>query len=47
LGPALAVGVTDRLWKISDIVEMLDGIEAKEKREARSLFGKRCCAATL
>jgi len=36
--PAMAAGVTDRLWEISDLVEMLEAFEAKDKREAKPLF---------
>jgi hypothetical protein len=36
--PAMAAGVTDRLWEISDIVAMLEAWEAKEKRDAKPVF---------
>lgn len=38
ISPAMAAGVTDRLWEVSDIVDVLDAWEAKEKRDARPLF---------
>jgi hypothetical protein len=31
--PAMAAGVTDRLWEVADIVDVLDAWEAKQKRE--------------
>jgi IS1 family transposase len=36
--PAMAAGVTDRLWEMSDVVDMLDAFDAKAKRGARPLF---------
>jgi hypothetical protein len=36
--PAMAAGVTDRLWEISDLVEMLEAWETKEKRDAKPIF---------
>jgi IS1 family transposase len=36
--PAMAAGVTDRLWEVGDIVDVLDAWEAKEKRDARPIF---------
>jgi hypothetical protein len=36
--PAMAAGVTDRLWEIGDIVAVLEAWEAKEKRDARPIF---------
>lgn len=38
ISPAPAAGVTDRLWKISDLVDILEAFEAKEKREAKTIF---------
>jgi IS1 family transposase len=38
VSPAMAAGVTDRLWEISDLVEMIEAWEAKEKREAKPMF---------
>jgi hypothetical protein len=35
---ARAAGVTDRLWEMSDVVDMLDALQAKEKRDGRPLF---------
>jgi IS1 family transposase len=32
--PAMAVGVTDRLWEMKDLVEMLEAFEANQKRAA-------------
>jgi hypothetical protein len=37
ISPAMAAGVTDRLWEMSDVVDMLDAWEAKEKRDAASV----------
>jgi hypothetical protein len=34
----LAAGVTDRLWDMTDLVEMIEAWEAKEKRDARPIF---------
>jgi hypothetical protein len=36
--PAMSAGVTDKLWEIGDIVEMMEASEVKEKRDARPLF---------
>jgi hypothetical protein len=36
--PAMAAGVTDRLWEMGDVVDMLDALQAKEKRDSRPLF---------
>jgi IS1 family transposase len=36
--PAMAAGVTDRLWEMGDVVDMLDALQAKEKRDARPQF---------
>ncbi|MCC6946307.1 MAG: DDE-type integrase/transposase/recombinase [Bradyrhizobiaceae bacterium] len=36
--PAMAAGVTDRLWEIGDLVDLLDAWEAKEKRDAAPIF---------
>jgi hypothetical protein len=30
--PAMAVGVTDRLWEMSDLVEMVEAFETSQKR---------------
>jgi IS1 family transposase len=38
ISPAMAAGVSDRLWEISDLVAMLEAWEAKEKREAKPVF---------
>jgi len=38
VSPAMAAGVTDRLWEISDLVEMLESFEAKERRDSRPVF---------
>lgn len=36
--PAMAAGVTDRLWEMSDLIEVLEAFEAKEKRDSRPIF---------
>ena len=38
ISPAMAAGVSDRLWEISDLVMMLEAWEAKEKRHAKPVF---------
>jgi len=38
VSPAMAAGVTDRLWEIGDLVAMLEAWEAKEKRDAKPIF---------
>ena len=38
VSPAMAAGVTDRLWEMVDVVDMLDAFEAKGKRAARPKF---------
>jgi len=38
MSPAMAAGVTDRLWEMSDLVAMLEAWETKEKRDARPIF---------
>jgi len=38
VSPAMAAGVTDRLWEMGDVVDMLDALQMKEKRDARPLF---------
>jgi hypothetical protein len=35
---AMAAGVTDRLWEMTDVVDMLDAFEAKRKREPKETF---------
>ena len=32
--PAMAAGVTDRLWEMSDVVDLLEAFEAARKRAA-------------
>jgi hypothetical protein len=32
--PAMAAGVTDRLWEMADLVKMLESWEAAEQRKA-------------
>jgi hypothetical protein len=32
--PAMAAGVTDRVWEMSDLVEMIEAFEAAQKRAA-------------
>ena len=36
--PAMAAGVTDRLWEMVDVVDVLDAFEAKRKRGAKPIF---------
>jgi IS1 family transposase len=38
VSPAMAAGVTDRLWEMVDVVDVLDAFEAKRKRAAKPLF---------
>jgi IS1 family transposase len=38
VSPAMAAGVTDRLWEMGDAVDMLDAFEAKRKREPKVTF---------
>ena len=32
--PAMAAGVTDRLWEMSDVLDLLEAFEAAQKRAA-------------
>jgi len=42
VSPAMAAGVTDRLWEMGDVVDMLDAFEAKkEARHAPAIRGLR------
>jgi hypothetical protein len=38
VSPAMAAGVTDCLWEMTDVVDMLDAFEAKRKREPKVTF---------
>ena len=38
VSPAMAAGVTDRLWEMIDVVDVLDAFEAKRKRDAKTTF---------
>jgi IS1 family transposase len=38
VSPAMAAGVTDRLWEMVDVVDVLDAFEAKRKRAAKPIF---------
>ena len=38
ISPAMAAGVTDRLWEMVDVVDVLDAFEAKRKREPKIVF---------
>ena len=38
VSPAMAAGVTDRLWEMTDVVDMLDAFEAKQKRVPKNTF---------
>jgi hypothetical protein len=34
----MAAGVTDRLWEMVDVVDVLDAFEAKRKRQPKVIF---------
>jgi hypothetical protein len=34
----MAAGVTDRLWEMVDVVDVLDAFEAKRKRAGKPIF---------
>jgi IS1 family transposase len=38
VSPAMAAGVTGRLWEMGDVVDMLDAFETKRKREPKGRF---------
>ena len=38
VSPAMAAGVTGRLWEMVDVVDVLDAFEAKRKRGAKPVF---------
>ena len=38
VSPAMAAGVTDRLWEMVDVVDVLDAFEAKRKRQPKIIF---------
>ena len=38
VSPAMAAGVTDRLWEMVDVVDVLDAFEAKRKRATKPVF---------
>lgn len=38
VSPAMASGVTDRLWEMVDVVDVLDAFEAKQKRQPKVTF---------
>ena len=38
VSPAMAAGVTDRLWEMVDVVDVLDAFEAKRKRQPKVIF---------
>lgn len=38
VSPAMAAGVTDRLWEMVDVVDVLDAFEAQRKREPKVVF---------
>jgi IS1 family transposase len=38
VSPAMAAGVTDRLWEMVDVVDVLDAFEAKRKRQPKVTF---------
>jgi hypothetical protein len=35
VSPAMAAGVTTRLWEMTDVVDMIDAWEAKQVRQTR------------
>ena len=38
VSPAMAAGVTNRLWEMVDVVDVLDAFEAKRKRQPKVTF---------
>jgi IS1 family transposase len=38
VSPAMAAGVTDRLWEMADVVDVIDAFEAKRKRQPKIMF---------
>ena len=38
VSPAMAASVTDRLWEMTDVVDMLDAFEARRKRASKPIF---------
>lgn len=38
VSPAMAAGITDRLWEMADVVDVLDAFETKRKRNRKPLF---------
>jgi IS1 family transposase len=38
VSPAMAAGVTNRLWEMVDVIDMLDAFEAKRKRADKPVF---------
>lgn len=38
VSPAMAAGVTDRLWEMVDVIDVLDAFEAKRKRQPKVIF---------
>jgi hypothetical protein len=38
VSPAIAAGVTDRLWEMVDVVDVLDAFEVKQKRQPKVTF---------
>jgi hypothetical protein len=38
ISPAMAVGATDRLWEMVDVVDVLDAFETKRKRASKPVF---------
>src|ERR1700676_5206320 len=38
VSPTMAAGVTDRLWEMVDVVDMLDTFEANRKRRTKPIF---------
>jgi hypothetical protein len=38
VSPAMAAGVTNRLWEMVDVIDVLDAFEAKRKRADKPVF---------
>jgi hypothetical protein len=38
VSPAMAAGMTDRLWEMVDVVDVVDAFEAKHKRNRKPIL---------